>query len=202
MIDDLRAYCFNSRLRPDFTKLPSPGEPVLRRQTLREREAIEFGGVTVLPVPVHHSVPATGFIIHDGATGVVFSGDTGPTADIWKAAHELKSIRAIIVESTFPNRLESLATPAGHYTPAMLQREMEKMPDAPLWIYHIKPAHFEETVEELERLGDRLHILDQDRTHTFSPRPHHSRSAGGHERPRPLSVDPARKRSAHVPLQK
>ena len=37
----------------------------------------------------------------------------------------------------------------------------------PLWIYHIKPAHFEETSEELERLGDRIHILEQDQTHTF-----------------------------------
>jgi uncharacterized protein YdcH (DUF465 family) len=45
---------------------------------------------------------------------------------------------------------------------------MDKMPDAPpLWVYHIKPAHFEETSEELERLGDRIHVLEQDQTHTF-----------------------------------
>ena len=57
---------------------------------------------------------------------------------------------------------------SGHFTPALLQREMDKMPGcAPLWIYHIKPAHFEETSEELERLGDRIHILEQDQTHAF-----------------------------------
>jgi cAMP phosphodiesterase len=167
VIDDLRAHCFNNRLWPDFTKLPSVEEPVLRLQTLREGEAIEFGDLTVLPVPVHHAVPGTGFVIHDGATGIVFSGDTGPTTDIWKAAHELKSIRAIIVETAFPDRLESLARISGHLTPALLKREMEKMPEAPLWVYHIKPAHYEETAEELERLGDRIHILQQDQTHTF-----------------------------------
>jgi cAMP phosphodiesterase len=167
VVDDLRTHCFNSRLWPDFTKLPTPEEPALRLRTLREREAIEFGSLTVLPVAVHHSVPACGFILHDGTSGIVFSGDTGPTDEIWKVAREFKGLHAIIVETAFPNRLENLAIKAGHFTPALLQREMEKMPEAPLWVYHIKPAHFEETSEELERLGDRIHVLEQDQTHTF-----------------------------------
>jgi ribonuclease BN (tRNA processing enzyme) len=167
VVDDLRTHCFNNRLWPDFTKLPTPEDPALRFQTLREREVIEFGSLTVVPVPVQHAVPATGFIIHDGSAGLVFSGDTGPTDEIWKVAREFKGLHAIIVETAFPNRLENLATVSGHLTPALLQREMEKMPDAPLWVYHIKPAHFEETAEELERLGDRVHVLDQDQTHTF-----------------------------------
>jgi cAMP phosphodiesterase len=167
VVDDLRVHCFNNRLWPDFTKLPSPEEPGLRFETLREGEAVEFGGLTVVPVPVHHAVPATGFVLHDGTTGMVFSGDTGPTADIWKVAHELTGIRAIVVETAFPNRLEDLARVSGHFTPALLEREMEKMPDAPLWVYHIKPAHFEETAEELARLGSRVHVLEQDQTHTF-----------------------------------
>ena len=90
-----------------------------------------------------------------------------PTDEIWKVAREFKGLHAIIVETAFPNRLENLATVSGHLTPAPLQREMEKMPDAPLWVYHIKPAHFEETSDELEQLGGRIHILEQDQTHTF-----------------------------------
>jgi cAMP phosphodiesterase len=167
VIDDLRTHCFNNRLWPDFTRLPAPEEPVLRLQTLREAEAIEFADLTVLPVPVNHTVPSTGFVIHDGNSGIVFSGDTGPTTEIWKVAHQVKNVRAIVVETAFPNRLASLAHISGHLTPALLEREMEKMPEAPLWIYHIKPAHYEETVEELERLGDRVHILEQDQTHAF-----------------------------------
>jgi cAMP phosphodiesterase len=167
VVDDLRNHCFNNRLWPDFTRLPTPEDPALRLQTLREREAIDFGSLIVVPVPVHHSVPASGFIIHDGTSGIVFSGDTGPTEEIWKVGREFKGIRAIIVETAFPNRLENLAAVSGHFTPALLQREMDKMPDAPLWVYHIKPAHFEETAEELERLGARVHVLAQDQTYTF-----------------------------------
>jgi cAMP phosphodiesterase len=167
VVDDLRSYCFNNRLWPDFTKLPTPEDPALRLQTLRKREAIEFGSLTVVPVPVHHAVPASGFIIHDGTAGLVFSGDTGPTDEIWKVAREFRGIHAIIVETAFPNRLEDLATISGHFTPALLEREMDKMPSVPLWVYHIKPAFFEETSEELERLGERIHVLEQDQTHTF-----------------------------------
>jgi len=167
VIDDLRAHCFNNRLWPDFTRLPTVEEPVLRFQTCREREAIELGEITVIAVPVHHTVPATGFILHDGTSGFVFSGDTGPTTDLWKVAHEVRNIHACVVETAFPNRLESLALVSGHLTPSLLQREMDKMPDAPLWVYHIKPAYYEETAEELERLGHRIHILEQDQTHSF-----------------------------------
>src|SRR6185295_6192288 len=66
VVDDLRNFCFNNRLWPDFTKLPTPEEPALRLQTMRERESIEYGSLTVVPVPVQHAVPAAGFIIHDG----------------------------------------------------------------------------------------------------------------------------------------
>lgn len=168
VVDDLRAHCFNNRLWPDFTRLPSPEEPVLRLQTLREREAVEFGDLTAVPVPVHHAVPGTGFVLHDGQTGIVLSGDTGPTVDLWTVAHEFPGIRAILVETAFPSRLLPLAVRSGHLTPALLQREADKMPDAPLFVYHIKPAFYEETVDELERLlGSRVHILEQGQTHTF-----------------------------------
>jgi cAMP phosphodiesterase len=167
VVDDLRAHCYNNRLWPDFTRLPTREDPTLRLRTLREREPVEIGDLTIVPVAVEHAVPACGFVLHDGTSGIVLSGDTGPTADIWKAAREFKNIRAVLVETAFPNRMEELARVSGHLTPALLEREMEKMPDAPLWVYHIKPAHFEETVEELGRLGSRVHVLEQDQTHAF-----------------------------------
>src|SRR5436309_7750910 len=114
VIEDLRTCCFNNRLWPDFTRLPTPEKPVLRLETLDESAPIVFGGLHVIPVPVHHAVPATGFILHDGAAGLVVSGDTGPTNELWKVAREVGGIRAILVETAFPNRLESLAQISGH----------------------------------------------------------------------------------------
>ena len=167
VVKDLRTYCFNNRLWPDFTTLPTPEAPVLRLETLVEGEATKFAGLTVIPVPVNHSVPATGFVITDGTTGFVFSGDTGPTKQIWRVARHVHEIRAIIVEAAFPNRLEALARASGHFTPRLLEREMERMPDAPLWVYHIKPTYYEETAEELIRLDSRVHILQQDQAYVI-----------------------------------
>jgi cAMP phosphodiesterase len=167
VIKDLRTYCFNNRLWPDFTTLPTPEAPVLRLETLAEGEATKFGGLTVVPVPVNHAVPSTGFVITDGTSGFVFSGDTGPTKQLWRVARHVPEVRAIIVETAFPNRLEGLAHASGHFTPRLLQREMERMPDAPLWVYHIKPTYYEETAEELSRLDGRVEILKQDQTYVI-----------------------------------
>jgi ribonuclease BN (tRNA processing enzyme) len=60
--------------------------------------------LTVIPVPVHHTVPTVGFIVHDEAGALVFSGDTGPTEELWEVARGIGNVRAIIVEASFPNR--------------------------------------------------------------------------------------------------
>ncbi|MBI4609904.1 MAG: 3',5'-cyclic-nucleotide phosphodiesterase [Candidatus Rokubacteria bacterium] len=169
VIDALRTHGFNNSLWPDFSAIPSAEAPVLRFRTLPEDTESRVGELWVRPVPVDHTVPTTGFIIHDGDTGFVYSGDTGPTERIWAAARGLRGLRAVVVETAFPNRLDAMATASKHLTPAKLLREMDKIPpDLPLWIYHIKPQFLEETVEELMKVGSsRIHILEQGKTYTL-----------------------------------
>src|SRR3989304_5672257 len=98
------------------------------------------GDLWVTPILVDHAVAAAGFIVHDGETGFVYSGDTGPTVRLWQAAREMRGLKALIVETAFPNRMDGLARASGHLTPAMLGREMDKMPpDLPLWVFPVKP---------------------------------------------------------------
>jgi cAMP phosphodiesterase len=167
VIKDLRSYCFNNRLWPDFTALPTADGGVLRLDTLVDGEPGELGALTVVPVAVNHTVPACGFVISDGASAFVFSGDTGPTEQLWRVARGVREIRAVIVETAFPNRLERLAEASGHLTPRLLQREMEQFPDAPIYVYHLKPAFFDETADELARLDGPVRLLEQDRTYEF-----------------------------------
>jgi ribonuclease BN (tRNA processing enzyme) len=166
VIHELQKHCFNNHIWPDFTRLP-PEAPALRFQALPEDKPGDVAGLTVVTVPVHHTVPAVGFIITDGTSGFVFSGDTGPTTRLWELARRTSGIRAIVVETAFPNRFEALARASGHLTPRLLEEEMEKMPSVPLWIYHIKPTFYDETSEELLRLGSRVQILEQDQTYVF-----------------------------------
>lgn len=169
VVEALKTHAFNDHLWPDFSLIPTAEAPVLAYRVLPEAVESRVGDLWVTPVPVDHTVPATGFLVRDGETGFLFSGDTGPTDRIWHLARQLKGLRALIVETAFPNRLEGLARASRHLTPALLSREMKKMPsDLPLWIYHIKPHFFEETAEELQRLDSaRIHIVEQGKTYTL-----------------------------------
>ena len=79
VVKALRTSIFNDTVWPDFTKLPSVDAPVLQFRELAEDVEQPIGGLMVTPVAVTHTVPTSGFIVHDGTSGVVYSGDTGPT---------------------------------------------------------------------------------------------------------------------------
>jgi ribonuclease BN (tRNA processing enzyme) len=167
-VDDLRAHLFNERIWPDFSAIPTAWNPVVRLEALRPGVPKPIGSqLTAIPVPVHHTVPTTGFVVHDGAGALVFSGDTGPTDRLWKIAREWGSVRAIIVETSFPNRLDALAEVSGHLTPSRLARELDKMPPCPVWVYHIKPMFYQETVDELARLDGPVRILGDGEVHVL-----------------------------------
>ena len=170
VVDALRDNVFNNLVWPNFAAIPSREAPVVRYRTLAEDVAQKVGALSVTPVAVSHSVPAAGFIVDDGSRGFVYSGDTGPTDALWKAMREQRGLGAVVLECAFPNRLGTLAERSKHMTPALIQRELDKIPaDVPVWIFHIKPPFYEETAEELSRMnaGDRIVILEQDKTYSI-----------------------------------
>ncbi|MBI1848150.1 MAG: 3',5'-cyclic-nucleotide phosphodiesterase [Candidatus Rokubacteria bacterium] len=167
VVNALRTSMFNNVLWPDFSRIPSAEQPVLRFRSLVEEAEQRVGDLWVTPVAVSHTVPTFGFIVHDGDTGFVYSGDTGPTVALWKAARGLRSIRAVILECAYPDRLGDLAAIAGHLTPALVRRELDKLPpNVPVWIFHVKPQYQDETVEELSRIDSgRVLVVEQDKTY-------------------------------------
>jgi ribonuclease BN (tRNA processing enzyme) len=165
----LRTSIFNDIVWPDFTRVPSPQAPVLRFQSLREDVEQQVAGFWVRPVPVTHTVPTSGFVVDDGTSALVYSGDTGPTEALWKAAAEVRGLRAVILECAFPNRLGALAEVARHMTPELIRRELDKMPaDVPVLIFHVKPQFYDEIGEELGAVsGARITMVEQDKTYAF-----------------------------------
>jgi cAMP phosphodiesterase len=169
VIETLRTHVFNDSLWPDFMAIPNRNTPVLKLRELPEEGEARVGELWVTPVLVDHTIPTTGFIVHDGETGFVYSGDTGPTTRLWQVAREMRRLKALVVETAFPNRLDALARASGHLTPAKLREEMKKMPaDLPIWIFHVKPQLYQETAEELAQIDPaRIHILEQGKTYTL-----------------------------------
>ncbi len=167
VVDALRSSVFNNVVWPDFSTIPA-GSPVIKYRTLVEEAEQRVGDLWVTPVSVSHTVPTSGFIIHDGEAGFIYSGDTGPTDALWRVARGLRGIRAVVLECAFPNRLRPLAELAKHLTPDLLRRELPKLPpDVPVLVFHMKPQFFDETAAELQDLGDRVSMLEQDKTYIF-----------------------------------
>jgi len=169
VVKALRTAVFNDTVWPDFSQVPTATSPIVRYRTLIEDAEQAVGGLVVTPIAVNHTVPCSGFILHDGTSAVVYSGDTGPTDALWKAAGRLKTLRAVILECAFPNRMQPLAEVAKHMTPNLIRRELDKLPgDVPVLIYHVKPQFHDEIGEELgEIAGHRISFLEQDRSYAF-----------------------------------
>jgi cAMP phosphodiesterase len=150
----LRENMFNNALWPDFTRIPNKRNPVLRIKTFRAGSTFQVGPYTVRSVPVSHPVESCGFIISNGKSALAMSGDTGTTDKLWKALNETRNLKALLVETSFPNRLQELADLSGHLTPNTLQSELAKLTHngAAKFVYHLKPAFVAQLKKELAEL--------------------------------------------------
>ena len=178
VIDSLRRDLFNGRIWPDFSRIPSRRRPSVVYRVIPEGRYARVAGLSIKPVRVHHPVAATAYILREPGASILYTGDTGPTAAVWRAARALRDLTAVIAECSFPSAMESLAAASGHLTPSLLARELEQLgrPEVPVYIYHMKPPHVEAIAEELAGLGGRLEMLHQGRTYTLG-REGHDRGA-------------------------
>ena len=90
---------------------------------------------------VDHSVPANGYIVEDREkAAIAYTGDTGPTERFWKRMAG-RDVKALITETSFPNRLEKLALASGHLTPDLLgEGDREDVPAAGNDLHHAPEA--------------------------------------------------------------
>src|ERR1051326_6937786 len=93
VIDAVRTGVFNNTIWPDFSAIPRECPSVIYR-SLDAGAGYEFGNLKVTAIPVDHTVPAAGFIVHDGVSRFVYSGDTAPTEALWRGGRAVAGIRA------------------------------------------------------------------------------------------------------------
>jgi ribonuclease BN (tRNA processing enzyme) len=163
VIRTLKTHIFNNRIWPDFTRIPSVEHPVLLFQEISTRTPFLIGEYKIHAAAVTHVVPAYGYLVEDRlGHALVYTGDSGPTETIWKRM-EGHQVKALIVEVSFPNSQRELAQISGHLTPALLKREIQKMPVRPekIYICHPKPIYRWTIEKELAGIkGVSLEILE------------------------------------------
>lgn len=164
IVDMLKAHLFNNIIWPDFSAIPDPENPVIRFKLIQPGVKFQLNNFTITAVRVNHTVETVAYVIEFEGGSVIFIGDTGPTEEIWKVAQKLKSLKAIFVEASLPNSMESVADVTGHLTPVSLGRELAKLGATTpnIYLYHMKPQYEEIIREEVSSIGNRnMHILSE-----------------------------------------
>lgn len=150
-LEILRTHVFNWSIWPDFSEIPSVKSPFLRFSTVHPGEPVLLGDRQITSLPANHTVPAVGYRIKSAQGSLVFTGDTGPCPELWKAVNRIDDLRYLIIECAFSNREKRLAKASLHLCPDMLAEELAQLErDAEVFITHLKPGQIELTMQEIE----------------------------------------------------
>lgn len=165
VLEPIRTHFLNDVIWPDFTRIPDPARPILAYHSMSRGVREPLAGLHVEAIAVDHQVEGVGFVVDDGVRAFLFTGDTGPTADIWTAANRRIGLAAVFIEASFPERLRAVADKSGHLTPRLVASELAKLAaphrDLPVYLYHMKPWHLDEVAREVEALADgRIRLLE------------------------------------------
>ena len=158
VMDVLHQHVFNGRVWPDFSEFISPhtGKPAVIYRPIANGKRTVFNEVGITAVPVDHQIPASGVILEMNGQSIAFTGDTGPTNEIWKRTNKLSNVVAIVTEASFPNDQQSLADDSAHLSPATFGEELKKITsDAPVYASHRKIPYERDIESQIRNLRDR-----------------------------------------------
>lgn len=152
VIEAMQNHLFNNIIWPDFTRIPSTENPVIKLTTIIPYQEYTVNEYRITAIPVNHTVPTVGYVVKSGGRTLVYTGDTGPTDEIWTYC---SGADALIVEVSFPDSMMDLAQLTKHLTASMLVEELAKIDVLPkrILITHPKPQYYDRIHEEVAGLA-------------------------------------------------
>lgn len=157
-IKALKEHIFNYEVWPDFSEIHLVGSKipavVYEELELGKKYEIE-DGISLTPIEANHTVECCGYLIESHAGSILFSGDTFKNSKLWDLINSNNTIKALIIDVSFPNKLSKIAEISKHLTPQFLKEELEllKRKDIEIYVNHLKPFYNEEIIAELEEVG-------------------------------------------------
>ena len=149
---------FNGIQWPDFSTLVSPmtGKAAVIYKPMIPGKKTMIGDVGMTAVAVEHQIPAYGVIVEMAGQAITFTGDTGPTQEIWKRTNKTPNVVAVVTEASFPNDQQQLADETAHLTPNTFGDELKKIEaDAPVYASHRKIPYERDIGSQIRNLRDR-----------------------------------------------
>lgn len=151
-LEILDRHLFNWKLWPDFREIPDAAAPWLRFVPLALGSMVELGARRISSLPAHHTVPACGYRLSNGARSLVFTGDTARSEALVHALNQMSDVSELIIETSFENGLRDIAVASMHHWPDSLALELGNLKINPrIWITHLKPGNEAPIMDELRR---------------------------------------------------
>jgi ribonuclease BN (tRNA processing enzyme) len=149
-LEALRAHVFNWAIWPDFLQIPSPAHPALQFDAIEVGTVVSLGERRITALPVRHTVPAVAFQLASAHASLVFSGDTGPSPELWTAVNRIDDLRYLLIETSYTEPERRLAAASGHLCPSMLAMELAQLKrPAEVFITHLKPTQPDQIMAEI-----------------------------------------------------
>ena len=143
-------HLFNGVIWPDFTKLPSPENPMLRWHVTSPGDTITIGHRDFYAVDVMHTVPSLGFTVQNSGGVFAVSGDTRTNETLWPVLNACDDLRVLVIEVSFPDEMANLAADSGHYTPKSLTEDLKRLQHEPeIWLTGMKPGEEDRIFEQV-----------------------------------------------------
>ena len=155
VISALRQFVFNDQIWPNFEKImrPNGGGPALEFQAIEPGVRVALAGLSITAFPVNHTVPTVGLLLEENEAAVIYTSDTCVTSQLWQIANRTQHLKAIFVDVSYPNQLETLAAMSKHLTPQSLASELQKLEsEVEIHCVHIKPYYRNEVLLQLKAL--------------------------------------------------
>jgi len=156
VIRALRDHIFNNLVWPDFhnIELLHGAGPGLRYVEIEPLVPFDVEGLRVTPVEVNHTVRTIGLGVEDDHSAVIVTSDTCHTQEIWRLANRLDRLKAVFVDVSYPDAMQSLADVSKHFTPRTLAEELAQLKRAvPVLAVHLKSQFQVAVRQELAQLG-------------------------------------------------
>ncbi len=146
----IQAHVFNGIIWPDFAKLPSPEQPMLRFNVTSPGDTITINHRDFYAVDVMHSVPSLGYTVQNSGGAFAVSGDTKTNETLWPVLNACDDLRVLVIEVSFPDELEQLATESGHYCPRTLTQDLQRLDHNPdIWLTGMKPGAEQQILQQV-----------------------------------------------------
>ncbi|HNP34947.1 MAG TPA: 3',5'-cyclic-nucleotide phosphodiesterase [Woeseiaceae bacterium] len=163
-LDALKSHLFNDVIWPDFGRLPSADNPILRYSVCEPGDRISVGQREFHAVDVRHSVPSLGYTVRNSNGAFAISGDTKSNQTLWPVLNACEQLKLLVIEVSFPDELQQLASEAGHYCPSTLARDLARLRQDPvIWLTGMKPGEEGRIFEQVVRLVPerQVHMLSR-----------------------------------------